>query len=111
MNISSENPDHKEWNEPINDILWEIGVAEREDYEKDSKDSHKTLSTLRDKMRTLIHSIAQQEYERGRNDAVDYLNKNLMWGRSSDKKRLEIHPEHIEEVLEAARLPQQLKSV
>lgn len=46
-------------------------------------------------------------YNEGREDAVDYVNTNLMWGRSP-KNDLVITPSHIAEVLEAARNPQSL---
>lgn len=54
-------------------------------------------------IKSFIAEVESEALQRGRNEAVDYININLMWGRSKDKKRLEITPSHIAEVLESAR--------
>ncbi len=48
-----------------------------------------------------FHSIAKQERQKGREEAVSYIDKNLMYGRDS-AKNLVIHPDNLTLTLERA---------
>jgi hypothetical protein len=51
---------------------------------------------------SFLEQKVEEAYARGRSDAVEYVNTNLMWGRS-ERKELVIDSRHMAEVLEAAR--------